>query len=189
MQASNREPFEHIFSRLKTLLQTEFGDDLLGILVTGSRIHGTPGPTSDLDVHIIIASHRRQRRNMLLDGIEIEMFINPTFQIRRYMTDPDGLDQHMCSFGRAMYDPYGIVADLQIEAQNLWNAGPPPIQKQEEWHHRYTPADLLRDLEDVKSDEETCNLLIAKIVEQLIASHYCINRRWTQKTKRRLSDL
>jgi hypothetical protein len=39
---------ERLFEPLIALLRSEFGDELLGVLATGSRIHGTPGPTSDL---------------------------------------------------------------------------------------------------------------------------------------------
>ena len=169
------------------LLQAEFGDELLGVLATGSRIHGTPGPTSDLDVHVLIAQPRRQRRNIVLDGVEVEMFINPPFQIRRYFSDR-GVDEHMFTFGRAIYDPHGVVADLQAEARARWHAGPSAVA--DIWLHRYGPADLLRDLEDVAaSDQATANLLIARIADQLIESHYRLKGRWPAKPKRRLTDL
>ena len=173
--------------RVVGLLRAEFGGDLLGVLATGSRIHGTPGPTSDLDVHVLIAQPRRQRRNIMLGGVEVEMFINPPFQIRRYFSDRS-VDEHMFTFGRAIYDPHGVVAGLQAEARARWQAGPPPIALA--WMHRYAPADLLRDLEDVGAgDAATANLLIARIVELLLDSHYQLNRRWPAKPKRRLADL
>jgi hypothetical protein len=178
---------KQLFEAVVGLLQAEFGDDLLGVLATGSRIHGVPSPTSDLDVHVLIAQPRRQRRNIVLGGIEVEMFINPPFQIRRYFGDR-GHDEHMFTFGRALYDPHGVVAELQAEARSRWQAGPPAVA--DLWLHRYGPADLLRDLEDVAaSDETTASLLIARIVDQLIESHYRLNRRWPAKLKRRLADL
>jgi hypothetical protein len=176
-----------LFEQLIALLRAEFGEDLLGVLATGSRIHGTPGPTSDLDAHVIIALPHRQRRNILLDGVEVEMFINPPFQIRRYFSGR-GMDEHMFTFGRAIYDPHGVVAGLQAEARERWEAGPPPLEAA--WMPRYFAADLLRDLEDVAAhDEASAELLIAQVVEQLIESHYRLNRRWPAKTKRRLADL
>src|SRR3954452_8755376 len=117
---------ERLFTPLIALLRAEFGDDLLGVLATGSRIHSTPGPTSDLDVHVVIDQPRRQRRNIVLDGLEIEMFINPPFQIHRYMAD-GGHDIHMFAFGRAIYDPQGVIGQLQGSAQALWQAGPPAL--------------------------------------------------------------
>src|SRR6266702_277850 len=120
MQDSDQKLPEHLFEQIITMLKDEFGDDLLGILVTGSHIHGTPGPTSDLDVHVLIKSPRRRRRNIILDGLEIEMFCNPPFQIRRYFAEEENSDQHMFIFGRAIYDPLGVVAELQAEAQARW---------------------------------------------------------------------
>src|SRR5262245_55635017 len=178
---------DRLFEQLIAMLRAEFGEDLLGVLATGSRIHRTPGPTSDLDAQGIIGQPRRQRRNIVLDGVEVEMFINPPFQIRRYFSDR-GTDEHMFTFGRAIYDPHGVVAGLQAEARERWEAGPPPLETM--WMPRYFAADLLRDLEDVAAhDEATAELLIARIVEQLIASHYQLNRRWPIKPKRRLADL
>jgi predicted nucleotidyltransferase len=176
-----------LFEQVVALLRAEFGDDLLGVLATGSRVHSTPGPTSDLDVHVLIAQPRRQRRNIVLHGVEVELFINPPFQIRRYFGDR-GVDEHMFTFGRAIYDPQGVVAELQAEARVRWQAGPPRVA--DAWMHRYAPADLLRDLEDVGAgDAATSNLLIARIVDMLLDSHYRLNRRWPAKPKRRLADL
>ena len=179
---------KRLFEQIIGLLRAEFGDDLLGVLVTGSRVYGAPGPTSDLDLHVIIAPARRQRRNIILEGVEVEMFINPPFQIRRYMADMRGVDPHMFTFGWTVYDPRGVVAGLQAEARAIWEAGPPPIK--DTWLHRYAPADLLRDLEDVApNDEATANALIARIVEQLIETHGRLNQRWTEKLKRRFDGL
>ena len=179
---------EQLFDPLIALLRAEFGDDLLGVLATGSRIHSTPGPTSDLDVHVVIAQPRRQRRNILLDGIEIEMFINPPFQIHRYMAD-GGNNIHMFAFGRAIYDPQGFIAQLQDRARALWQAGPPALAELTRWMPRYFAADMLRDLTDLGEDEAAAGLQIARIVDQLIETHCRLNRRWPSKPKRRLAEL
>jgi len=174
---------------LLVLLKDEFGNELEGVLVTGSRIHGTPGPTSDLDVHVVITASRRKRRNILLHGIEIEMFINPAFRVPGYFEDGRGNTLHMFAFGRVIYDPRGIMASFQSGARARWESGPPPISAND-YTHRYVPADMLRDLEDLgTSDEATANLLIVKLVEMLVYSHYRVNRRWPEKLKRRLADL
>jgi hypothetical protein len=179
---------ERLFDPLIALLDAEFGADLLGVLATGSHIHGTPGPTSDLDVHVIIAQPRRQRRNILLDGIEIEMFINPPFQIQRYLAE-GVTDIHMFAFGRAIYDPQGVIAQLQAEARALWQAGPPALAESAHWMPRYFAADMLRDLTDLGDDDAAAGLQMARIVDQLIETHCRLNRRWPSKPKRRLAEL
>lgn len=121
---------------LVALLRAEFGEQLLGVLATGSRVHGTPGPTSDLDVRVVIAAPRRQRRNIVLNGVEVELFINPPLQIRRYFADGRGVDQHMFAFGAIVYDPQGVVAHLQAEAREQWYQGPPTIATNDRWRYR-----------------------------------------------------
>jgi hypothetical protein len=171
-------------------LQAEYGPDLLGVLITGSRVHGTPGPTSDLDTHVLVAGWRRRRLNRLFRGLEIEMFVNTAARIPGYFSDGRGVTLHMFAFGRAIYDPQGIVAGLQAQARALWDAGPPPVAPADYWHHRYAPADVLNDLADVgDGDPATANLLINKASDLLIATHYALNRRWPAKTKRLLADL
>jgi hypothetical protein len=180
---------EQLFEPLLALLRAEFGRKLVGVLATGSRIHGTPGPTSDLDVHVVIDQPRRQRRNIVLAGVEIEMFINPTFRVPIYFRDGHAGTIHMFAFGRAIYDPQGVVAQLQDQARALWQAGPPLLADSARWLPRYIAADMLRDLADLGDDEAAANLQIARIVDQLIETHCQLNRRWPGKPKRRLADL
>jgi len=180
---------EQLFAPLIALLRAEFGDDLLGVLATGSRIHGTPGPTSDLDVHIVIDQPRRQRRNIMLDGVEIEMFINPAFRVPIYFHDGHAGTIHMFAFGRAIYDPQGLIGQFQDQARALWQAGPSALADSARWMPRYFAADMLRDLIDLGEDEAAASLQIARIVEQLIEAHCQLNQRWPGKPKRRLADL
>ena len=179
-----------LFEYLIHTLGEEWGTNLLGILATGSRIHGTPDPSSDLDAHVIIDQPRRQRRNLVVDGIELELFINPPFQIRRYFADGRGVDPHMFTFGEAIYDPHGTVAELQAEARVLWEQGPAPIRDQERWLHRYMVADLLRDIDDVAAtDEAAATMMLHEVVERLLATHTRVHGRWSAKPKRQLREL
>jgi hypothetical protein len=181
---------DDIIQKVLADLQAEFGAELLGVLATGSRIHGTPGVTSDLDLHVVISAPRRQRRNRVVDGLEVEMFINPPFQIRHYLQDGRGAHKHQFTFGHVVYDPHEVIAALRSEAAALWHAGPAPVGAGEAWQHHYFPADLLRDLQDIDpADEATAVLLIARTVEQLLKSQYRLQGRWIEKTKRLLADL
>src|SRR5438876_11669415 len=148
------QPMDDVIEVVLTDLHAEFGAELLGVLATGSRIHGQPDLTSDLDLHVVISAPRRQRRNRVVDGIEVEMFINPPFQIRHYFAGGRGSEEHQFAFGRVIYDPHGIVATLRAEAIALWQSGPPPVGARYAWEHRYHPADLLRDLQDIGAADE-----------------------------------
>lgn len=135
-------------------LQAEFGNNLLGVLATGSRVRSEGDRTSDIDRPIVIAQPRRQRRNLVVAGVEVEMFLNPPFQIRRYFADEQargrGAEQHMWHTGQIFYDPQGVMAELQAEAQAQWSAGPPPRSDTEIWLARCTAANGLRDIVNVR---------------------------------------
>lgn len=174
-------------------LQTEFGVALLGVLATGSRVRGEGDASSDIDLHILIDQPRRQRRNIVVAGVEVEMFINPPFQIALYFDEGRasgrGVDQHMWSTGHAVYDPQGVVAALQAEARRQWDAGPPPIDGSG-WSVRYLPADTLRDIGDVIGrDAEQAQVMIGALLAELIGLHLRLRCRWRVKGKRTLADL
>lgn len=171
-------------------IHRDLGDDVLGILVTGSYIHGTPAPTSDLDVHVLIRSPRRRRWNFVVHGVEIETFVNPLLAMDAYFRDPRGLTAHMLAAGQIVYDPEGAMATLQQKARAIWEAGPAPLSARPEWTYRYTPADLLRDLADVgDSDPAQSVWLTVQVVEQLLNTLAQAQGRWPAKLKRRLAEL
>ena len=151
-------------------------------------------PHSDLDVVAVIAQPQRKRWNFVIEGVEVETFINPPFQMQRYFeqerADGRGLMPHLCSTGRIVFDPQGVMAALQAEANSIWKAGPPPLSEQERWQFRYHTADALRDLADVEtSDPERAAFLVGRMLPKLIDQHYRISGRWLFKPKRLFIDL
>src|SRR5215470_17789320 len=125
-------------------LVSEFGSDLLGVLAGGSRLRSEGDLHSDLDIVAVVDRPRRKRWNFLIDGVEIEILINPAFQMRRYFEreslDGRGVMPHLCSCGQVVFDPHGLMAELQAEARAVWNAGPPPLSDRERWQFRYYVA-------------------------------------------------
>jgi hypothetical protein len=175
-------------------LRNEFGSDLIGVLAGGSRITGDARPGSDLDVVVLIARPQRQRRNVVVAGVEVEMFIDPLAGIRHYFEEgcANGRGQiaHLCAGGRVVLDPQGRMAELQREARAIVEAGPPALSERERWQFRYAVADALRDIDDVKEDDPArTSLLVSLLVAQLIDQHYSVARRWLQKRKRVLLDI
>jgi predicted nucleotidyltransferase len=175
-------------------LRSEFNVDLLGVLAGGSRLRDEGDAHSDLDIVVVISRPQRRRWNVMMAGVEIEMFVNPLFQMRRYFEDERlsgrGQMPHLCATGRVVFDPEGMMASIQAQARCIWEAGPPPLSERERWEFRYHTADLLRDIEDVRvDDEETAAFLVAVLLEQIIDRHYRISGRWLHKRKRVLNDL
>jgi predicted nucleotidyltransferase len=175
-------------------LQQEFGDDLLGVLAGGSRQCGEGDTNSDIDLVVLIAQPRRRRQNIVIAGVEVEMLLNPVFQIHRYFTEERnsgrGLMQHLLSTGQIVYDLYQELANLQALARRLWAVGPAPASATQQWQMRYAHADGLRDIADVVDrDDDQAAYLIGKLLPQIINDHYRLAGRWLHKPKRIFNDL
>ena len=175
-------------------LRAEFADELLGVIATGSRIRGEGDPASDIDVPVLIAQPRRQRRNVVVAGVEVEMFINPPWRFLKYLegdrADGTGAAQHMLVTGHIIHDPTGAAAELCDEARRQWEAGPPALTATDQWSFRYFAADSLRDIDDVMTaDPARAALLGGPFLLWLLERHYRIQRRWRPKPKRLLLDL
>jgi hypothetical protein len=175
-------------------LKSEFGSDLLGVIVGGSRARSEGDPHSDIDIVVVVDRPSRKRWNFVVGGVEVETLINPPFQMRRYFEeerrDGRGVMPHLCSSGCILFDPQGLMATLQTEARAVWDAGPPPLSDRERWQFRYHAADALRDLADVEiTDQERAIFLIGLMLPMVLNQHYRISGRWLCKPKRLFNDL
>lgn len=100
-----------------------------GILLTGSYIYGKPTDESDLDMRIVTNDGSNiDDRNWEKFGTRIEAFYNSSEQIRKYFQDAvetaDEPSVHFWANGKIVYDPEGIVQELQDEAKEIWKNGP-----------------------------------------------------------------
>lgn len=183
-----------IIAKLIEKLRLSLGTELVGVIVGGSRLRGEQDNNSDLDVVVVVERPQRKRWNFVIDGVEVETFINPLAQMHRYFVeerdDGRGLMPHLCATGLIVLDTGGVMKSLQTEAQHIWRAGPPPFSDRERWQFRYHAADALRDIEDViDADADRAAMLIGLLVPKLIDMHYRIAGRWLHKPKRVLLDL
>jgi hypothetical protein len=174
-----------------TDLQAEFGPDLLGILWAGSVAAGTPFAESDLDVYGVIGLPWRQRRTRWVEGVEVELFLNPVRQIRSEFA----LTEHpatiaMFAQGQILWDPEGAIAQLVAEARRIWEAGRPLVPAGQRWQLTYPMVDLLTDVRDLLDrDEAGSTLLLVRTLEVALEAHYRFTGRWSVKPKYLLSDL
>lgn len=100
-----------------------------GILLVGSYMYGTPHEHSDLDLHIVTNDGTtwkdKQSRTF---GTQADFYYYPpeavrdVFAERRQPGDPPII--HGWAYGVIVYDPHDIVAQLQQEAREIWQAGP-----------------------------------------------------------------
>ena len=111
----------------KFLAEWREREDVIGALVCGSHVTGSPSDRSDIDVHIILHddSDWRERGNRYVDGFLIEYFANPPRQIRAYFEE-DFHDRRTMSHvqfitGKVIFDRHGVVEQLKQEAA-AWKA-------------------------------------------------------------------
>jgi hypothetical protein len=103
----------------------EYAADVVGILVCGSYITGSPTKHSDLDVHLVLnnAVGYRERGNKIIDGLLIEYFANPPKQILRYFDEDfresSLMAQTQFATGEILLDKTGEVAELKEKAEAM----------------------------------------------------------------------
>lgn len=84
--------------------------DVIGMLVCGSYITGSPTKQSDIDVHILLdkKAKRRERGNIIIDGVLIEYFANPVAQHYIYAEEEYAQrrkhNAHMFVTGKVIFD-------------------------------------------------------------------------------------
>ena len=92
--------------------------EVLGATVSGSVLRGEGGPTSDLDVYVLIRGAERWRRTYVLEGVLIEEFRNPEAWIRRYLKALDDVPGiHMLGHGVVVLDRSPVFASLCAQAR------------------------------------------------------------------------
>jgi hypothetical protein len=187
------KPYDQIIEQVVTDVQREFRSDLLGILLAGSLAYGVPRPQSDVDLFIVIRSSWRQRRAFLVNGVEVELFINPAHQVRAEIRDTDApATIAMFAHGRILSDPEGVMAQLVQEAQQIWQCSRPAVSTgtYEYFHLRYAPVEQLKDTQDLLDvDEEAARYVLFTALQSALNTYYCAQGRWSVTPKNQLSDL
>jgi hypothetical protein len=187
------EPYDQIIETVMADLQSEFGDDLLGVLLVGSLAYGVPRPHSDIDLFALIRPAWRQRRTFFVDEVEVEIFFNPVQQVRAEFRDTDNpATIAMFAQGRILFDPTGLMKQLVHEAQSTWQRPRPAVAPGTYRHFslRYTCVDLLKDAQDLlEVDEDAAEWVMFAALQSALNAYYHIQRRWPVKPKYQLSDL
>jgi predicted nucleotidyltransferase len=100
--------------------------DVVGALVCGSYVTGSPSRHSDIDVQILLDGKVkwRERGNRIVDGFLIEYFANPLpqnfkYYERDYLRDRDRTNVHMFLTGEVLFDKNGDMKAL-IQAAKKW---------------------------------------------------------------------
>jgi len=133
--------------------------DVVGILVCGSFVTGSPSSHSDLDVHIVLdeAVDYRERGNKVVDGLLIEYFANPPRQIRGYFKEDyqtiSPMSQTQFATGEIVLDKIGVVAELKDEATRMMALNFDGVESSVNELIKYGIWDMLDDLQDMYENE------------------------------------
>ena len=161
---------------MKFLASWKRRKDVIGALVTGSRVFGTHNQHSDIDVHILLAKDItwRERGNCFVDGYLIEYFSNPLVQLKEYRKEDfksfTHTDARMFALGRIIFDKTGTLKKLQQDSRRELRAKFRRLSKTEIELGKYSlwdELDNLKDLWERKSHFYTFshNLLLQRILE------------------------
>lgn len=172
-----------------TSLKDEFGDRLLGLLVSGSFAYGEPMATSDIDLHVVIDEPWRQRRNLVIDGVDVELFINPAPKLSSEIMEA-GSTTEMFARGTIVFDPRGVVSRLVSEAKNVSEL-PRPIPLGDELERvRYMATDTVKDAFDLlDAQDEGFEVALYNALDWTIDAYYKLAGRRKPKPKYLLRDI
>ena len=183
------ERFESALENVSARLKDEFGEKLLGLLLGGSVAYGEPMATSDIDVYVVIDEPWRQRRNLVVDGVDVELFINPPHKLSNEIIEA-GSTTEIFARGRVLYDPRGAVAKLVDEARGVAEM-PRPIPLGDQLTRlRYMVTDTTKDAYDLLvAGDEGFDVAMHNALDWTLEAYYQLTGRRKPKPKYVLRDL
>jgi hypothetical protein len=175
--AALREAVRYIFGRWEPV----------GIVAAGTIIAGHPGPSSDLDLHVLHRRPERQRVQRFFNGVPAELFVNPAGRIDGYFASDRRsgrpITAHMLTTGAVVYAADAEVDRLRARAAAALAAGPEPAPALLT-RTRYAAATGLEDAEDVAADDPELGFaLLCRAVERAIEHRFWAARRWQPRPK------
>ncbi|HYZ93274.1 MAG TPA: nucleotidyltransferase domain-containing protein [Actinomycetota bacterium] len=181
--------YEQALATVTQQLKDEFGDRLIGLLLSGSYAYGEPMATSDVDLYVVIDEPWRQRRNLVVDGVDVELFINPPEKLSSEIVEA-GSTMEMFARGRIIHDPRGTVATLVGEAKTVADM-PRPIPLGDELERlRYMATDTVKDAYDLlEADDEGLELAMHNALDWTLDAYYKLAGRRRPKPKYVMRDL
>ncbi|MGH2760071.1 MAG: hypothetical protein ACRDKJ_10990, partial [Actinomycetota bacterium] len=183
------ERYELALETVTRRLQDEFGDRLLGLLLAGSYAYGEPMATSDIDLYVVVDVAWRQRRNLVIDGVPVELFINPPHKLSNEIIEA-GSATDMFARGRVLYDPRGVVGRLQAEARSVAEQ-PRAIPHGDDLERlRYMVTDTTQDAYDLLvADDDGFEVALYDAMRWVLEAYYRLTGRRMPKPKYVIRDL
>lgn len=197
----NKEKLKELLSENKLLELEKFiskylqDPNVIGMLLTGSHVHGDAGKNADLDLFIVLKdSKTRERGNIISNGVEIEFFINPVKQIEQYYESeyPNKINTaHMFANGIKIFEKGSDLQRLINLAHFYIEKELPNISDYEIYSYRYILDDYRKDLLDTVeiNDSITFELLSGSFIKEAITILGKIKKFYPTKAKRLMKQL
>jgi predicted nucleotidyltransferase len=168
-------------------LQSQQGVE--GILFFGSALDGTAGPTSDLDLFVILEDVQQWTQISMrrYAGVEAEVHLASGRTWQRRLETGNAIMIGAFATGQALLDRSGRVAELAGLARARAAEGPEPLSALQVDQWRYRLTDLANNLEDVAGQPAEERMLGATLVALSLDSYCELNRLWGDNPKRRLA--
>ena len=165
----------------------------MGILLTGSVVHGNASATSDLDVAILHDRPWRQRVQRVIDGVPLECFINSDAWWQHTLASEAAAGRspaaHFLARGRIWMDTENRMHALQRKAQAFVEAGP-QVSTDAMLAAKYSTVATLEDGGDIVTiDQDRARWLLLDAIDKAIRYHYLNNRIWIPREKDLFTDV
>ena len=181
--------FERALDTIVARMRDEFGDRLLGLLLGGSYAYGEPMATSDIDLYVVVDEPWRQRRNLRIDGVDVELFINPPHKLSNEIVEA-GSTTEMFARGRVLHDERGVVKRLVDEARGVAELPRPIPLGDELLQLRYMVTDTTKDAYDLlEADDDGFDLAVHNALDWTLGAYYQLTGRRRPKPKYVMRDL
>ncbi len=183
-------------SRLEALLATiladtrsEFGSDLISVMLTGSALFLPFDYVNDVDICILTRTPLIQRRRRLIDDIKCDFFIDPIERIREVITKRQTRFLiWMYSNCEILADSNGQLASLIIQASHAWTLGRATPDEGEVFRYTYEIHDILDNI--LQSDDiVTVAYLVSMLVPRLVDAFWLQNQMWGVHRKRAMKSI
>ncbi len=191
----SKDRFKPVLEKVVTELREELGEDLEGVLLGGVPFDGGDLTVGGLEFFVVIAASWRQRRTRIIDGVDVELVIEPTVSVREQCAREDlSLIEHstLAAFahGRILRDAHGVMATLAEDARAHWNADLPPVTREDLPRLRHRATELLKDAQAIRDvDEEQTTYLLFHALEEILATLYRLHRWRPVAARHLLADL
>jgi len=171
-------------------------EDIIGIIVSGSYIHGTLHENSDIDIHLILDEkcEYRERGNTWVNGIEIEYFKNTPQQIRKYFVEEmkSPHTAHMLVHSSVEYNNALVVNELIEEARQVLAIQPKLMNDVQKELAKYHIDDQWKDYQDAVLNEDTFSrkFILFDLVNKLVdvsCQFYQLRRQKSKKLEEQLA--